>query len=56
MSTTAEQKITSSTRPRVPARAEHIGSLLRPQKLKRLVEETYEPGHSALLKEERAKG
>ena len=37
------------------ARAEHIGSLLRPPKLKALVEETYEPGHSALLAEERAK-
>jgi len=41
--------------PREIARAEHIGSLLRPANLKRLVEETYEPGHSALLAEERAK-
>ena len=32
-----------------------MGSLLRPAKLKRLVEQTYEPGHSALLAEERAK-
>ncbi len=37
------------------ARAEHIGSLLRPPKLKRLVADTYEPGHSALLAQERAK-
>jgi 5-methyltetrahydropteroyltriglutamate--homocysteine methyltransferase len=41
--------------PRRPARAEHVGSLLRPHKLKTLVGETYEPGHSALLPEERAK-
>jgi 5-methyltetrahydropteroyltriglutamate--homocysteine methyltransferase len=43
------------TTPRRTARAEHVGSLLRPAKLKRLVEQIYEPGHSALLAEERAK-
>ena len=55
MSSTATEKLTSATAARRPARAEHIGSLLRPEKVKRLVEETYEPGHSALLAEERAK-
>ncbi len=48
-------KMTSATTPRVPARAEHVGSFLRPAKLKKLVDEVYEPGHSALLAEERAK-
>jgi 5-methyltetrahydropteroyltriglutamate--homocysteine methyltransferase len=43
------------TAARRPARAEHVGSLLRPAKLKALVEEIYEPGHSAMLAEERAK-
>jgi 5-methyltetrahydropteroyltriglutamate--homocysteine methyltransferase len=55
VSSTATEKLTSVTAARRPARAEHIGSLLRPEKVKRLVEETYEPGHSALLAEERAK-
>ncbi|MGH2850971.1 MAG: cobalamin-independent methionine synthase II family protein [Solirubrobacteraceae bacterium] len=55
MSSTATQKLTSTTAARRPARAEHIGSLLRPEKVKQLVEATYEPGHSALLAEERAK-
>ena len=55
MSTTATEKMAAATTPRHPARAEHVGSLLRPAALKRLVEETYEPGHSALLEEERAK-
>jgi len=55
VSTTATDKMAASTAARRPARAEHVGSLLRPTKLKRLVEEVYEPGHSALLAEERAK-
>ena len=55
MSSTATEKMAPATAPRRPARAEHVGSLLRPPALKRLVEETYEPGHSALLAEERAK-
>ena len=56
MSSTAPSENTAaSATARRPARAEHVGSLLRPQKLKALVEETYEPGHSALLEEERAK-
>jgi 5-methyltetrahydropteroyltriglutamate--homocysteine methyltransferase len=49
------EKMTASAAPRAIARAEHIGSLLRPAKLKQLVEQVYEPGHSALLAEERAK-
>jgi 5-methyltetrahydropteroyltriglutamate--homocysteine methyltransferase len=40
--------------PRVPARAETVGSLLRPAPLKRAVEAFYSPGHSALHPEERA--
>ncbi len=55
MSSTATEKMAAPVTPRRPARAEHVGSLLRPERLKRLVEETYEPGHSALLPEERAK-
>ncbi|HEY1331473.1 MAG TPA: hypothetical protein VGH10_08370, partial [Actinomycetota bacterium] len=41
--------------PRRPARAEVVGSLLRPPKLREAVEAFYEPGHSALLEAERAK-
>ena len=55
MTETATQKMAARVPPRPVARAEHIGSLLRPERLKRLVEETYEPGHSALLAEEREK-
>jgi 5-methyltetrahydropteroyltriglutamate--homocysteine methyltransferase len=55
VSSTAFEKMEATTPPRAIARAEHIGSLLRPERLKRLVEQTYEPGHSALLAEERAK-
>jgi 5-methyltetrahydropteroyltriglutamate--homocysteine methyltransferase len=51
----AAEKLTSSRKPRVPARAEQIGSLLRPQRLKDAIEAFYEPGHSAMLDEERAK-
>ena len=42
-------------RPRRPARAETVGSLLRPPKLKAAVEAFYERGHSALQAEERAR-
>jgi 5-methyltetrahydropteroyltriglutamate--homocysteine methyltransferase len=42
-------------RPRSPARAEVVGSLLRPPALRRAVEVFYEEGHSAVLPEERAK-
>jgi methionine synthase II (cobalamin-independent) len=38
-----------------PPRAETIGSLLRPPELRAAIEAFYEPGHSAILKEERAK-
>jgi 5-methyltetrahydropteroyltriglutamate--homocysteine methyltransferase len=38
-----------------PARAETVGSLLRPPTLRRAVEEFYAAGHSAALDEERAK-
>lgn len=41
--------------PRRPARAEVVGSLLRPPALRGAVEAFYERGHSAVLAEERAK-
>jgi len=41
--------------PRTPARAEVVGSLLRPPALKSAVEAFYESGHSAALAEERAR-
>jgi 5-methyltetrahydropteroyltriglutamate--homocysteine methyltransferase len=41
--------------PRKPARAETVGSLLRPENLKAEVQRFYSPGHSALLDEERSK-
>lgn len=41
--------------PRTPARAEIVGSLLRPHALKTAIDAVYEPGHHALLAEERAK-
>jgi 5-methyltetrahydropteroyltriglutamate--homocysteine methyltransferase len=40
---------------RTPARAEVVGSLLRPPALKDAVESYYEAGHSAVLAEERSK-
>jgi len=40
---------------RHPARAEVVGSLLRPAALRRAVERFYAPGHSAMLDEERAR-
>jgi 5-methyltetrahydropteroyltriglutamate--homocysteine methyltransferase len=40
---------------RHPARAEVVGSLLRPPELRRAVDRFYEPAHSAVLVEERAK-
>ena len=40
---------------RVPARAEVVGSLLRPPALRRAVEGFYAKGHSAVLADERAK-
>lgn len=39
--------------PRSPARAETVGSLLRPAKLRGAIDAFYEPGHSARLAEER---
>ena len=41
--------------PRAPARAEVVGSLLRPPPLRLAIESFYEPGHSAVLPDERAK-
>jgi 5-methyltetrahydropteroyltriglutamate--homocysteine methyltransferase len=41
--------------PRRPARAEVVGSLLRPAALRHAVERFYTPGHSAVLDEERAR-
>ncbi|MGZ8629631.1 MAG: hypothetical protein ACXWZF_01495 [Actinomycetota bacterium] len=40
---------------RAPARAEVVGSLLRPTALRAAIDAFYEPGHSAALEEERAK-
>ena len=39
--------------PRHPARAETVGSLLRPPRLRTAIDAFYEPGHSAMLAEER---
>ena len=44
----------ASQTPRRPARAEVVGSLLRPPALRRAVEGFYAPGHSAVLDAERA--
>ena len=44
-----------SPAPRRPARAEVVGSLLRPPALRAAIEAAYEPGHHALLADERAK-
>jgi 5-methyltetrahydropteroyltriglutamate--homocysteine methyltransferase len=41
--------------PRRPARAEVVGSLLRPPRLRRAIEAFYETGHSAVLSNEREK-
>ena len=41
--------------PRRPARAETVGSLLRPKGLAEAIDRFYVPGHSAVLEEERAK-
>ena len=41
--------------PRTPARAEHVGSLLRPERLRREIEAFYGAGHRAVQAEERAK-
>ena len=40
---------------KLPARAEVVGSLLRPPALRAAIDAFYEPGHSAALDEERAK-
>ncbi|MGZ8583537.1 MAG: hypothetical protein ACXWXN_06325 [Actinomycetota bacterium] len=40
---------------RAPARAEVVGSLLRPPALRAAIDAFYEPGHSATLDEERAR-
>jgi 5-methyltetrahydropteroyltriglutamate--homocysteine methyltransferase len=40
--------------PRAPARAEVVGSLLRPAALREAVADVYAPGHRAILPEERA--
>lgn len=42
-----------SEMPRNPARAEVVGSLLRPPELRAAIDRFYEPGHSAALDEER---
>jgi 5-methyltetrahydropteroyltriglutamate--homocysteine methyltransferase len=47
--------MTAPRPPRHPARAEVVGSLLRPGPLRRAVDAFYSPGHSAVLDEERAR-
>jgi 5-methyltetrahydropteroyltriglutamate--homocysteine methyltransferase len=47
--------VTTERAPRRPARAETVGSLLRPPKLRAAVDAFYEEGHSAVLSEERSK-
>jgi 5-methyltetrahydropteroyltriglutamate--homocysteine methyltransferase len=47
--------VTEQQRPRLPARAEVVGSLLRPRALRGAIDTFYERGHSAVLVEERAK-
>jgi 5-methyltetrahydropteroyltriglutamate--homocysteine methyltransferase len=47
--------VTEQQRPRLPARAEVVGSLLRPRALREAIDTFYERGHSAVLVEERAK-
>jgi 5-methyltetrahydropteroyltriglutamate--homocysteine methyltransferase len=42
-------------KPRAPARAEVVGSLLRPTKLLEMIDGFYEAGHTAMQREERAK-
>ncbi|MQA15733.1 MAG: hypothetical protein GEV09_16700 [Pseudonocardiaceae bacterium] len=51
----AEPAAAGIERRRQPARAENIGSLLRPKRLLEAMEKVYEPGHTALLAEERQK-
>jgi 5-methyltetrahydropteroyltriglutamate--homocysteine methyltransferase len=45
----------TANRPRRPARAETVGSMLRPAELRAAIDAFYEPGHSATLAEERAR-
>jgi len=47
--------VSAGRAPRSPARAEIVGSLLRPPALRDAIDAVYEPGHRALLAEERAK-
>ena len=47
--------MTEQRAPRRPARAEVVGSLLRPALLRRAIDSFYELGHSAILADERAK-
>ncbi len=44
-----------SDAPRSPARADVVGSLLRPATLRAAIDDFYEPGHSAALDEERGR-
>ena len=45
----------TARRPRQPARAETVGSLLRPPALRQAIDEVYDAGHTALLSQEREK-
>lgn len=51
----AEPREPAGAASRAPARAETVGSLLRPRQLRRAIEAFYEPGHSAVLDEERTR-
>jgi methionine synthase II (cobalamin-independent) len=51
----ASSAVQSPQAPRRPARAENVGSLLRPPELLNALEAFYEPGHTAQLGEEREK-
>lgn len=44
-----------SRTPRSPVRAETVGSLLRPTRLRQAIAEVYDPGHTGILESERTK-
>ena len=50
-----EQPLTPRTKPRRPARAEVVGSLLRPPRLQAALDGFYEGNHAAILEQEREK-
>jgi hypothetical protein len=54
-STSTAAQGTATAGPRVPARSDHVGSLLRPPELLAEIHRVYERGHTTLHAEERAK-